>query len=1070
MFPEGQALPTAFHSQKAQSLLAYLLVYRDRAHSRSVLATLFWGESDEARAHANLRNALYALRQTLEGPHRRFGAFLITEGGAVRFNPHSDYSLDVKEFEEKLEAAQDTSGPQHAALLEETVALYRGDLLPGFYDDWVLIEQEHLKELYLYALKELAAYYTEQKDYSHAIAWARRALAISPLQEDLHRAVMQLYALTGDRAAALRQYAECKVTLQKELNATPLPETQALYERILHHRPLDFAEGVTSLPPRAPFVGREYELQTLTNLWRQAQDGHGQAVLIGGEVGVGKTALVQRFLEDLSPSPSPARGGRPLPLREGVGVRVLHGASYASESDLPYQLLLQAVRTGVKTLPKEQLAELPALWRGELAQFVPEIQERFPNLAPNPQLPAAQGKARWFAALTGLFELLSHEHPTVLFLDDLHWADDATLEYLSHLVGAQHAMPLLVIGTYRVEEASAGSRLRAWLDKLGPGRAYHSLTLARLSPTETSLWLESWLQGQAQAALPVLYHHTEGNPFFLTELARSLVQSGALFRDRAGGWKLAPEEISLTHWPEDLRELARASVRRAPTRAHSLLEPLSVLGRACELPDLREVLPQPGEKLLDRLDELCQAGLVVEREGRYQFHHELIRQVIYESLSTDRKRLWHKRVGQALETALTGHLDERVGELAHHFEQAHLWKKALEYAERAGTHAQNIYAYREAITLFAKAVELSQKMKSPQSHARNLTNIGRVHATVGEYPEALRCYHQALQICQHHNDREGEARSLNNIGVVHQEQGHYEEALRCYHQALTICQELGIRRGEGIGLNNVGNIYQFLGQYEEALAHYQRSLEIRRELGDRWGEGISLDNLGGLYQSLGRYDEALRLHQQALKLRQELGDRVGEADTLENLGMLCVNTGKSHEARVSVEKALEVRRQLGERRGQGYCLYILGHCCRDQGDVRQALEHYQAARALFAELGLKAEYMLTLSAEGAAHLALRERHEALARSSEAIGLLEGGQECATPQEVCFNHAQVLSALGQEIPARAYVQRAYQEVMERAEKITEPQHRRIFLTDVRINRQIVQAWEAAQRTTSAKGPG
>ncbi|MFN4219280.1 MAG: BTAD domain-containing putative transcriptional regulator, partial [Candidatus Bipolaricaulia bacterium] len=185
---------------------------------------------------------------------------------------------------------------------------------------------------YLHALKELAAYYTEQKDYTHAIAWARRALAVSPLQEDLHRAVMQLYALTGDRAAALRQYADCQALLQKELNATPLPETQALYERILHHRPLDFEVGMGRmpiLPSRAPFVGRETELRMLTQLWHQAQEGQGQAVFIGGELGVGKTALVQQFIEQaFTPSPlsplslrgerarcawassSPARGGR----------------------------------------------------------------------------------------------------------------------------------------------------------------------------------------------------------------------------------------------------------------------------------------------------------------------------------------------------------------------------------------------------------------------------------------------------------------------------------------------------------------------------------------------------------------------------------------------------------------------------------------------------------------------------------------------------------------------------------------------------------------------------------------
>ncbi|MCL6534375.1 MAG: hypothetical protein K6U12_14010, partial [Armatimonadetes bacterium] len=286
---DGVAL-TAFHSQKAQSLLAYLLVYRDRAHPRSVLAALFWGESDEARAQANLRNALYSLRHALEGPQGRFGQYILTEGSAVRFHPKGSYALDVAEFEETIESALHTAGEERATLLNKAITLYKGDLLPGFYDDWVFIEQEHLRELYLQALKELAAHYTEHRDYAHAIAWARQLLSISPLQEEMHRALMQLYALTGDRTAALQQYTECEAILQRKLNAVPLPETQALYKKLLRGAPIEAAPKEIPKLPAVPFVGRERELNTLQMLWQTVQHGQGQAIFIGGEVGVGKTA------------------------------------------------------------------------------------------------------------------------------------------------------------------------------------------------------------------------------------------------------------------------------------------------------------------------------------------------------------------------------------------------------------------------------------------------------------------------------------------------------------------------------------------------------------------------------------------------------------------------------------------------------------------------------------------------------------------------------------------------------------------------------------------------------------
>ncbi|MCX8104199.1 MAG: AAA family ATPase, partial [Candidatus Bipolaricaulota bacterium] len=205
------------------------------------------------------------------------------------------------------------------------------------------------------------------------------------------------YALTGDRAAALRQYQEYADTVQRELHAAPLPEMRLLAEQL--------ARGSFALPRpeqtlvrEMPFVGREREFAQLCTLWEQVLRESSQAVFIGGEVGVGKTTLVQRFLENLSPGPSPhpseGEGGRGEGKREGgQGVRfyLFHGASYASGSELPYQPLLHAMRPIIESIPTETLAQLTAVSRRELAQLIPEIHERFPDLEPNPKLPPAQG-------------------------------------------------------------------------------------------------------------------------------------------------------------------------------------------------------------------------------------------------------------------------------------------------------------------------------------------------------------------------------------------------------------------------------------------------------------------------------------------------------------------------------------------------------------------------------------------------------------------------------------------------------------------------------------------------------
>jgi predicted ATPase/DNA-binding SARP family transcriptional activator len=1112
---DGVAL-TAFHSQKAQSLLAYLLVYRDRAHPRSILATLFWGESDEARAHANLRNALYSLRHVLEGPQGRFGQYILTEGGAVRFHPKSSYSLDVAEFEETVESALHTAGEERATLLNTAITLYKGDLLPGFYDDWVVIEQEHLRELYLQALKELVAHYTEHRDYAHAIVWARRVISVSPLQEEMHRALMQLYALTGDRTAALHQYAECEAILQRALNAAPLPETQTLYKKLLRGAPVEAAPKEIPKLPAVPFVGRERELSTLKALWQNVQRGQGQAIFIGGEVGVGKTTFVQKFIESIStPPPAPPRhgeGSSPFPFREGGwGVRSLQGAAYASDSALPYQPLLQAVRAGLKRISDETLAQLPAPWRGELAQFVPELQEKFSDLAPNPRLPPAQGKARWFAALTGFFELLARERPLILFFDDLQWADDATLEYLGHLVGVKNASPLLVIGAYRSEDALEGSRLRAWLDTLGPGRSYHALTLPRLSQEETSSFVEGLLAGAGRELPQQLYHETQGNPLFLTELARALVQSGVLLQDQEDHWQLATKGLSALHWPENLRELIGAALRRAPTRAQRLLEPLAV--RACELPVLQGLLHQPIERLLNRLDELRKVGLIVEQEGRYQFHHELARQIVYESLSTDRKKLWHKKIGQALEGLYPERLDELSGELAEHFERAAVPLKAVGYAERAGRHAWRTYAYGTALQFYDRALKLMETTEGPhrltdfvklhclraevfdrlgrrdeqkaalqsaarwaaQTSERDVLTIRNLWAdfyiAIGSYSQALEEAQTLLKGARALGNRELEARAHQQIGLAYLNQGEYRKALASFEITAQLCQEIGRLDHLGLTLTNMGVAYGYLGEHSRTLDLYQRAYEVAQQTGDRLGQGRALTNLGIVYKKLRNLQRASECSEQAYHIWQEIGDRRAESHTLINLGNLFRTLGELDKAQEHLERACVLSREIKNLQGLAIALHNLGSLHGEQRqEYVEALRYEEEALTVAEQLGLKGLMVHILSNSAIFCARLGQQPEALEQSERAIRLLKETQGTPDPHVIYWNHYELLKSLGQASSdqARAALQTAQETLLQQAQTITDSAQREAFLITPE-NRQILQAWEAAQREPKLPPP-
>jgi DNA-binding SARP family transcriptional activator len=236
---EGQNPGIASHkfTRIIQALLANLLLQRPRSQSRELLAELFWGDQAPARAHSCLNTALWRLRQVLEPEGVTRGTYLITtSNGEVAFNWASPYWLDVAVFED--EARRQLAKPVEAltagdvTALSQAIELCKGDLLEGFYDDWVLREREYLRQLRLNALARLLAYHKRHGDLATSIAYGQQILAIEPVSEEFHRELMTLYLENGQRALAVRQYENCRALLAQELELAPMPETQALYAQI----------------------------------------------------------------------------------------------------------------------------------------------------------------------------------------------------------------------------------------------------------------------------------------------------------------------------------------------------------------------------------------------------------------------------------------------------------------------------------------------------------------------------------------------------------------------------------------------------------------------------------------------------------------------------------------------------------------------------------------------------------------------------------------------------------------------------------------------------------------------
>jgi ABC-type oligopeptide transport system substrate-binding subunit/DNA-binding SARP family transcriptional activator len=745
---------------KSQSLLAYLIHHRHQPQPRERLAGLFWGDRPEAKARHSLATALWHIRRCLParppGPSGG-GDYFLSDSHTVQFDPLAEIWLDVAEFESGI-ARQDVTG------LEVAAALYRGDFLDGFYDDWVLNERYRLETLYSATLARLMGAEEAGGEPEAALTTAQRLLQHDPVREDAHRVAMRAYCRLGQRNAALEQYHRCREVVGEELGAEPMVETTDLYHAILEGRfavggavgviPAVGVEGLTPMPPgRSPLdaivpsrlVGREGELEFLQAYWQLAEGGQGGLVLIRGEAGVGKTRLAKELAGRL----------------RWQGVRVLWGRCYEFERLLPYQPLSEALRTVLPGLTAAELADLAPWVVAEVTRLVPEMAERYPDLEVPDPTDATQEEARLFEGVACFLRQLSSHQALLVVVEDLHWASESTLQMLHYLARQMADQKVLLLGTLRPEAVGRRHPLRTLQRQLSREGLAQLLRLPRLSPQAVeALVVEMSGAGAAAASLAGrLYQETEGNPFFLMEIVKALFGAGTIYFEE-GAWRgdftgISEGELPL---PTGMSEAIESRVRRLDDDAQEALRQAAVLGREFDF-DLLDALWDRGiEATLEALDDLLRHRLVEEGSGAvgrdYAFSHHKIQEVVYAGLPRRRRQHAHARAGEAMERLYgVAEVEALAGELAHHFEQGRalgkaLTEKAIHYLLQAGDRARGLYAHREAIDYYRRALALLQEQQDYERAARTLMRLGLTYHNAFDYRQARQVYEEGFGLWQ----------------------------------------------------------------------------------------------------------------------------------------------------------------------------------------------------------------------------------------------------------------------------------------------------------------------------------
>src|SRR6266436_3566136 len=726
-----------FSTRKELALLIYLAV-EGRVHLRKNLSEQFWPEGDAMHGRAALRISLLHLRHMLgEGTDVFPVPHLLIQRDTLALDPTSGIELDLHILLEACTSARASTGttltmPEVARRrlldkLQRATGLPRGEFLEGFslrdapaFDDWVRFQREywHLRTSEVFDC--LSQMQFEAGELEAAIETVTRWLVLSPLHEDAYRRLMRLHFAAGDRAAALHAYDTCRARLSTGMQTEPIPETVALASRMRAVAPPRRKEAPTpalAFSPAtfldSPLLGRTTELSTLIKVYHTAQRGQTQVVLLEGEVGIGKTRLATEFLA----------------WAEMEGADVLQGQAFETGGQLPYRPMIEALRPRIEreNAPDDLLSDT---WLAELLHLLPELGDRYTDL------PASAGdtsvaRNRLFEAVARLGQALATRAPLVVFIDDVHWADAASLDLVHYLARrfAESQTPALLLLTLRMGERAMRPALTEWRTDMERAVPLTHLPLGPLTSEGVLRLLQAFggaggKDGRRAADLEHfgqwLFAETEGQPFYLMETLKFLLERGALASrpNEDGGWTidftaaLEHETVVPGFFPPSVREVIVARSDRLTPHAFALLVAGAVLDQRITFEHLCRVAGLTEQDGLPALDEELRSHLLQESgreaagrgrmaDGRYVFAHAKIRAVTYAEAGEARRSIFHRRALEVLQEAATP-----AAVLAYHALAAGLAEPAFHWSLAAGDEAMRVVAVRDAITFYEQARHL----------------------------------------------------------------------------------------------------------------------------------------------------------------------------------------------------------------------------------------------------------------------------------------------------------------------------------------------------------------------------
>jgi DNA-binding CsgD family transcriptional regulator len=684
-----------------------------------------------------------------------------------------------------------------------------------------------------------------------------------------------------------------------------------------------------------PLVGRLREVARVMDVYDVAKDESARVVLVTGEPGIGKT----RLLDEIA-----LRTARD-------GAVVLRGGNSEAEGMPPYLPFLEALGQHIQITPLDSLCEQVAAAPQVLASLFPELTVRLGDLAVPSTSPPEQARLRLYEAIGAFLEAIGTPHGLVLILDDLQWADSASLDLLCHLARRQSHARLLLLGAYRESEFALNPALARTVAELSRQRRLTTVAVGPLSAHEVDILASTRLGAPlSPEASALLYRQSEGNPFFAEELLQGWIETRALAHQRGQWLAITPLDQALP--PTIVGALRQRFARLSPTSIEHL-RIAAIIGRTFDLALLAAIEAKEIEAVEEELREAVHAHLILDtQQGTMTFNHDKTRECLYTEVSMSRRRRLHGSIGQLLEEryASAKMLSvQQVAELAFHFARSPDQAKGIEYSHHAAVQALQTFAAEEAMIQYQTALDLLGSEERPRGDL--LLGLGEASLLAGKEAEAVKSYGAAYQALLHEGDLNAAAQAAHGLGRAHWQQEQLPEAHAALENALRLIGECSCASTVRVLVDLSTLLTVYLGLQAQGASYAQQALEMAQVLGDAHLQAVAKRTVAAnLCMPVGDLTSAMSHLEDALRLA-ETGDDCMEA------AECCLYMATPSYWLADIRRSREMsRRQIAyaERCRQSYTLRTaypwLVLLSASQGEWTQAAQMVEQARSIVDQL------------------------------------------------------------------------------------------------------------------------